>query len=111
MKEDGLVFNGHKFLLKKRFMKFIDYMCPVEKCKSEIRIFTGLNNAIIKCDHNHCNENVDPEPNIVKFIHECQEENPNAEMAEILTDAKNEVWMFIDGFRYKMISKTEQTTE
>lgn len=107
MRENGLTFNGHRYSLKNCNLKFLEYSCESENCASEIRVFCGFNKAVIKCDHNHGNENLDPVPNIVKFIHEDSEEH----FAEIIIDEKKESWMFIDGFRYKKISQNKQITE
>lgn len=107
MRENGLTFNGHRFSLKHSTSKFLKYACESENCTSEIRVFCGFNKAVIECDHNHGNENFDPEPNIVKFIHGESEEN----YAEIITDEKRDCWLFIDGFRYRQSSQNKQITE
>lgn len=109
MVDNGLIFNGNKYTLKKTFMKFRDFLCKAENCKSIIRISNGENKAVMKSYHNHDNENVDPAPNAAKFVlaNEDLEEN----FAEIITDQKNETWLYIDGFRYKKSAKTDHATE
>lgn len=71
----------------------------------EIPISLLIFHFIFSSDH----ENVDPAPNAAKFV--LANEDLEDNFAEIITDQKNETWLFIDGFRYKKLTKTDDATK
>lgn len=108
MRSDGsneVTYNGNKYSLQTGNSTFLDFLCNFPNCASKIRVFCGAQNSNLLSNHNHGNENLDPVPNIVKT--EDIEEN----FAEIVTDAKNERWLFIDGFRFKKLAQNKNCTE